>query len=107
MAAGLADIIDAADGYDHKIMFWEAANALPREHREGRLTAGRGRVFLIIGPEGGFTAEEAETARRTGFQLSSLGPRILRAETAALAAVTLAQYLFGDWRSPSRPPAVE
>lgn len=107
IAAGLADIIDAADGYDHKIMFWEEANALPREHREERLIAGQRRVFLIIGPEGGFTAEEAETAHRAGFQLSSLGPRILKAETAALAAVTLAQYLFGDWQSPSPPPAVD
>lgn len=46
-------------------------------------------VNLLIGPEGGIAAEEAEAATTSGWQTISLGPRILRAETAALAAVTL------------------
>ncbi len=51
---------------------------------------------LLIGPEGGFTHEEVALAQEKGFQVVSLGKRILRAETAALAAVTLVQFLVGD-----------
>jgi 16S rRNA (uracil1498-N3)-methyltransferase len=49
-----------------------------------------------VGPEDGFSAEEAAQAANHGFHLVSLGPRILRAETAALAAVALAQFVWGD-----------
>jgi len=51
---------------------------------------------VLIGPEGGFAAEEVEVARAAGFVPVLLGPRILRTETAGLAAVTLLQYLYGD-----------
>lgn len=46
-------------------------------------------ISLLIGPEGGIVPEEAAAAQAAGWQYVSLGPRILRAETAALAAVTL------------------
>lgn len=49
-------------------------------------------VVLLIGPEGGFHPAEVEYAMDTGFKTVSLGPRILRAETAALVAVTLVQH---------------
>ncbi len=97
MATGLSDILAWSEGFDYKTMFWEEAVGLPEESNFGR----QGRVMVIIGPEGGFTAEEAEAARQAGFALCALGPRILRAETAALAAVTLVQYLVGDWRNAS------
>ena len=58
-----------------------------------------GPAAILIGPEGGFTADEREAIRAlpqaTGV---SLGPRILRAETAALAAVTVWMAMAGDWR---------
>lgn len=54
---------------------------------------------ILIGPEGGFSDEEKERLRGLPFVASvSLGPRILRAETAALAAVVQWQAKFGDWR---------
>lgn len=53
-------------------------------------------LFIVIGPEGGFTKEEIELAKEKGLVAASLGQRILRAETAAIAAVTLAQYALGD-----------
>jgi 16S rRNA (uracil1498-N3)-methyltransferase len=53
-------------------------------------------LFIVVGPEGGFTKEEVEQAGEKGLVAASLGKRILRAETAAIAAVTLAQYTFGD-----------
>ena len=53
---------------------------------------------LLIGPEGGFAPEEREQLRALAFVTPiSLGPRILRAETAALAALTLWQSAAGDW----------
>ena len=60
-----------------------------------------GLATILTGPEGGFTPEERDAIRATpGVRAISLGPRILRAETAALAAVTGWMALAGDWRSP-------
>jgi 16S rRNA (uracil1498-N3)-methyltransferase len=53
-------------------------------------------VNLFVGPEGGFTEEEVELAESLGAFIFGLGPRTLRAETAALAAVSLIQYEFGS-----------
>ncbi|TAL63136.1 MAG: 16S rRNA (uracil(1498)-N(3))-methyltransferase [Legionella sp.] len=53
-------------------------------------------VSLLIGPEGGFNEEEVALAKASGFQALSLGPRILRTETAAISALSLLQALMGD-----------
>ncbi|HXX81850.1 MAG TPA: 16S rRNA (uracil(1498)-N(3))-methyltransferase [Thermodesulfovibrionales bacterium] len=53
-------------------------------------------LTITIGPEGGFTKEEALLVQSAGFLPVSLGNRILRAETAAIAATALAQYVWGD-----------
>ncbi len=53
---------------------------------------------LLIGPEGGFTDEERALLKSLPFVTAiSLGPRILRADTAAVAALTLVQAVLGDW----------
>lgn len=53
---------------------------------------------ILIGPEGGFSPEEGERLRSLHFTTAvSLGPRILRADTAAIAAMTLWQAAVGDW----------
>jgi 16S rRNA (uracil1498-N3)-methyltransferase len=54
------------------------------------------KVCLLIGPEGGFSDQEYDDAQLAGFTAVSLGPRVLRTETAALAAVSVAQSLWGD-----------
>jgi 16S rRNA (uracil1498-N3)-methyltransferase len=54
------------------------------------------RMLLLVGPEGGFSPEEEQTAQRKGFIPVGLGPRVLRAETAAILAVGIVQYRFGD-----------
>jgi 16S rRNA (uracil1498-N3)-methyltransferase len=62
------------------------------------LGAARGPWAVLIGPEGGFS--EAERTRLRALPFASpvrLGPRILRAETAAVAALTLWQTRMGDW----------
>ena len=54
---------------------------------------------VLIGPEGGFAPEERARIRAMpGAVPVSLGPRILRADTAAIAALTLWQAALGDWR---------
>jgi 16S rRNA (uracil1498-N3)-methyltransferase len=60
-----------------------------------RLTAPRS-LLLAIGAEGGFSCDELAAARAAGFDLVRLGPRILRAETAAVAACALCQARWGD-----------
>jgi 16S rRNA (uracil1498-N3)-methyltransferase len=77
-----------------RLLFWERHNGgavrTPFTHPSAS------EALIVVGPEGGFAAAEAERAAAHGFQLWSLGPRVLRAETAALAAVTLCQFLWGD-----------
>jgi 16S rRNA (uracil1498-N3)-methyltransferase len=62
---------------------------------------------VLIGPEGGFDATELSALRRISDVIAvGLGPRILRADTAALAALACWQALVGDWRRPTlRLPA--
>ena len=62
-----------------------------------------GAIELLVGPEGGLTAEEVAAARAAGFQPVRLGPRILRTETAGAAGLAAMNALWGDWRS--RPAA--
>jgi 16S rRNA (uracil1498-N3)-methyltransferase len=53
---------------------------------------------VLVGPEGGFTIEERAELKAASFvRIISLGPRIMRADTAAIAALTLVQACAGDW----------
>ena len=68
------------------------------------LTAAPGPAAILIGPEGGFTDGERAAIRALPLARPvSLGPRILRADTAALAAVALWMGAAGDWAASSRP----
>jgi 16S rRNA (uracil1498-N3)-methyltransferase len=63
-------------------------------------------LAVLIGPEGGFDdAERAYLARRPHTSRITLGPRILRADTAAVAALAIVQAAAGDWRAGPAPPA--
>lgn len=63
------------------------------------LPAPAGPVSLLIGPEGGLSAEEITAAEAAGFVPLRLGPRVLRTETAALAALSVLQWQWGDFNS--------
>lgn len=62
----------------------------------GFISAKPGSVILAVGPEGGFEEEELVWLTQRDFQAASLGPRILRTETAPIAAISLLQHLWGD-----------
>lgn len=79
--------------YDCVLMPWELADPAPLRERLPDLVKDARRFLVVIGPEGGFSHDEAERARAAGAQLVSLGSRILRTETAALVAVALLTYL--------------
>lgn len=56
-----------------------------------------GGVVLLAGPEGGYAPEEEDMAQRAGYLPARLGPRVLRTETAAVAALAAMQALWGDF----------
>lgn len=57
-----------------------------------------GELALLTGPEGGFSEAELEAATAAGFRAVTLGQRVLRAETAPVAALSVLQWLWGDFR---------
>jgi len=86
------------DGWDagRRILWADESRAGPAETLSG---LPRGPWAILIGPEGGFSPEERAQLSRLPFVTPvSLGPRILRADTAAVAALALWQAALGDWR---------
>jgi len=78
-----------------KLIFWEEEEA----HRLSDVSpaASPRALAFLTGPEGGFTGSEIQTAREYGFQPITLGPRILRAETAPVVVLSLLQNRWGDF----------
>jgi len=76
-----------------RFILWEEERSLPL--RQVLAQAPPAPVTLLVGPEGGFSEKEVESARAQGFRAVGLGPRILRVETAALVAVALTQAAVG------------
>lgn len=88
-----------ADWPEGRVLFW-ADETLATAPASGAEARGDGApAAILIGPEGGFAEEEKERLRALPqVRPMRLGPRILRAETAAIAALTLWQSRYGDWR---------
>lgn len=92
---------------DRLLRDWPAGRALLFADEEGgaplQEVARPGPAAILVGPEGGFTSEEREAIRALpSAKAVALGPRILRAETAALAALSLWMAAAGDWGRPPR-----
>ena len=78
-----------------KLVCWEAE----QHHGLRQALAGltdQSPVVVLIGPEGGLTVDEVEMARQHGFTTVSLGPRVLRTETAAIVLTSIVRYSLGD-----------
>lgn len=85
----LADWLKQAEA-DLKLVLHPVAEPLVSHAKPGSLA-------FLIGPEGGLTDGEVETAQGAGFHSARLGPRVLRTETAPVVALSVAQQLWGDF----------
>lgn len=87
---------------DMKMIFWEHETkqtlneVLANQKKDCRS------IFFLLGPEGGFSETEVACAQKNGFSPISLGPRILRAETATIAATAILQFAIGNLDPVSR-----
>jgi len=75
-----------------RLIAWEGERDVPLT----ALPAPAEAVVILVGPEGGFAEDEIAAARARGFRSVRLAPRVLRAETAAIAAAALCQHRWGD-----------
>jgi 16S rRNA (uracil1498-N3)-methyltransferase len=91
----LAEVLDGWNGA-RRLMFCDETGGAPA--LKALAETGAGPWAILIGPEGGFSPEERERLRALPFTTAvSLGPRVLRADTAATTALTLWQAAVGDW----------
>jgi len=93
------DMQTAISGLDGmlKLILWESEKEKGLNDVLNGTSSEKGVAFLV-GPEGGFTGQEVEAARMAGFVSISLGPRILRAETAAIVMLAIVQHGRGDMK---------
>ena len=90
------EVIAFEKDFDLKIVFWENEKnlldpkSLAADHEDLK------KILVMFGPEGGFSVNEIEKAKESGFITAGIGPRILKAETATVCACALMQFLFGD-----------
>ncbi len=89
----LSQVLKKGKSHDTKLIFWEKEKAALDLVLQTSVQS----IFMLIGPEGGFSDGEVESALRQNFQPVSLGRRILRAETAAFCAMSIVQYLLGNF----------
>ncbi len=93
-------VVHAPVGLQEWLGSVEADLKLVLHHRTERQLSGYDQpetVALLIGPEGGLSAPEIVQAENSGFHPLALGPRVLRTETAPVVAMSVLQYLWGDF----------
>jgi 16S rRNA (uracil1498-N3)-methyltransferase len=99
----LEEFLRSPQGDGEKILFYEKTLGGTLKHfaeAHPILSA----LSIFVGAEGGFAEREVEQARQAGCHVLSLGPHLLRAETASIAAISLCQFL---WGAPKLPPLPE
>ena len=90
---GLKKALDSADGYENKLFACEFATESKCD-----VSTLQGSVVMVIGSEGGFSRAEEMLANEKGFASITLGKRILRAETAAVALTSVVMFSLGELR---------
>ncbi|RJQ31232.1 MAG: 16S rRNA (uracil(1498)-N(3))-methyltransferase [Peptococcaceae bacterium] len=93
--AGWPEVLDSLPAGSMALMLWEEEQVVTLQ-TVLREEPAPGEVYVFIGPEGGFTPDEVERARLRGIRTVSLGRRILRTETAGMAALAMILYQWGD-----------
>ena len=86
------DFIQSKEQSEHNCVLLDPEST----HSLTSITTSPTTLSLLVGPEGGFSSRERELAYTNGYQGVQLGPRILRTETAAIAAISAIQVLWGD-----------
>jgi len=89
------ELKDFVKQYSSGILFWEG-QAVGSLKEVLKRMARKEWLILLLGPEGGFSEAEVLMAKSHQYQPASLGPRILRSETASIAALSIVQYELGD-----------
>ena len=92
----LTELVQNIEKDAHRLILWEGekGTGLKDYLRQNKPT--KGSVYLLIGPEGGFSQQEVEFCINNSFTSVTLGPRILRTETAGLVSLSLILYEWGD-----------
>jgi len=92
---GFEEMLEGVSGFDLALMAALSNDAMPlnRALDEG---ASRRRILILVGPEGGFSASEIDRARSAGVRPITLGPRRLRAETAAIVVLAMVLFRLGE-----------
>jgi 16S rRNA (uracil1498-N3)-methyltransferase len=90
------EVLDYGQSCDLMIVFYENESASLNSLMGSSPQPPPQKILLVLGPEGGFSEQEIALSRAAGCVVAGLGPRVLRAETATIAACALIQYLFGD-----------
>lgn len=88
---GFKSALDSAEAYENRLFACEFA-----EKSETDLSKLNGSTAIVVGSEGGFSEHEAQLAKDAGFSTVYLGKRILRAETAAIALLSIAAHALGE-----------
>ena len=91
--ATLEEALDSAKEMENKLFACEFATESERD-----IGSICGSTAIVVGSEGGFSREEENMASEKGFSSVTLGKRILRAETAAVALTAVAMFALGEWR---------
>jgi 16S rRNA (uracil1498-N3)-methyltransferase len=98
----LVELLAAWPEGRHLILCDESGGAPPAVEVVGKIGIGHA-LAVLVGPEGGFSPGELDGLKKLAFVSAvALGPRVLRAETAALATLAVVQALIGDWRQQRR-----
>ena len=100
LLGGLENFLADTEDFDLKLMGYLGEDAISVKEALSRAVGGKAdpplRVAILTGPEGDLTDEEAQQAMAAGFLPVSLGPRILRADTAPVSLLTIVQHALGD-----------
>jgi 16S rRNA (uracil1498-N3)-methyltransferase len=91
-----ADLIKTTQGSGHISIIPSLGEDISLAKALSHLDASEGSVHIFIGPEGGFTQDELNAADDSGVLRVTLGPRVLRSETAAVAALTMVMFGLGQ-----------
>jgi 16S rRNA (uracil1498-N3)-methyltransferase len=89
-------VLESSPNNRSAFLVWEGERALSLRQALTGIFPGQIQLSLLVGPEGGFSETEANLAVNAGLFSVSLGPRILRMETAALVACALVLYEAGE-----------